>query len=223
MPKHVDNLTLAIAVERPNIFAVPVTAADDGVLAAESVDGGNVFSSATAARERDGRALRLRRAPLSARAVQLLAGGVSLRRCVTLAVVVAVAVALLVLHEVGGGDAERRSPATAGMRVGIGSAAVSQRQARRRSVRVRKPQVRARSERRRRDSSRAQQSPRHGRCCRRRSSRRGAARAASRSRAPKTSRPPAPPTSSPPRSVPPTSPDRGTPAPVPMGAPPEFM
>jgi hypothetical protein len=222
MPEHVDNLTLALAVERPNIFAAPATPADDSGLAAERVDDASVFTSAVAGRERDRKTVRLRRAPLGRRAAQLVVGGVSLRRCVSLAAAVAAAVALLVLHEIGDSDAGRRAH-EAGIHVGIGSGVRSQPPARRRSVRVRKPRVRARSERRRLDTSRTRRSPRRSRCCRRRSSRRAPASAASRWRTPAISRPPARPRSSPPRSVPPTSPDRGTPAPVPMGAPPEFM
>jgi hypothetical protein len=222
MPEHVDNLSLALSVERPNIFAAPATPANDSGLAMERVDDASVFTSATTGRDRDRKIVRLRPPSLGSRVAQQVVGGVSLRRCVCLAVAVAAAVALLVVHEIGDGNAERRAQATAGLHVGMGSVVRRDPQAGRRSARVRKPRVRERSERRRRDSSRAQRS-RHGRCCRRRSSRRGVARAASRSRTPATSQPPAPPTSSPPRSVPRTSPDRGTPAPVPMGAPPEFM
>ena len=223
MPEHVDNLTLAVAVERPNIFAAPATAADDGALEAGPADGGSVFSWASAARERDGKTVRLRRAPLRARAVQLVAGGVSLRRCVSLAAAVAAAVALLVLHETGGGEAERRAQPPGGMHVGMDSAVRPQPDARRRSARVRMSRVRARSETRRQGSWRTHRSPRQGPCCRRRSARRGAARAASRSRTPAISPSPAPSGSSLPRSVAPAPARRGTPAPVPMGAPPEFM
>ena len=105
MPEHVDNLTLAVAVERPNIFAAPATVAAYSALVAKSANG-SVFSSATAAGENDRTTGRRRRAPLSARAVQLVAGGVSLRRSPSLAAAVAAAVAFLVLHEMGGGVAE---------------------------------------------------------------------------------------------------------------------
>src|SRR4051812_46818753 len=121
MPEHLDSLMLALAVERPNIFAGPATPADDSGYAMERVDDPSVFASATAGRERDRKSVRLRPASFGRRVAQLVVGGVSLRRCVSLAAAVAAAVALLVLHEIGDGNAERRTQTTAGTRVGIGS------------------------------------------------------------------------------------------------------
>jgi hypothetical protein len=223
MPEHADSLALAVAVDRPNIFAAPTAHADDTAADAVRADGGSVFTSAPTAAQPDRRAGPFCRARSDRRVVRLPATGISLRICVSLAGVVAAAVALLVLHELGDGASARRALITARAHVGSGSVARPHAPARLRSARGLKSEGRTHPHAHRRASSRAGRSPSHSRCCRRRSSRRGALSAAPIRSGPAIRLAPTPAATSPQPAAPAGSPDHGTPAPVPVGAPPEFM
>jgi hypothetical protein len=224
MPAQVDNPTLAVAVERPNIFAAPASDTTDSSVGAEAGDGGSVFTRTPPARQRDRKSARLRRASLGTRASLLIGGGMSLRGCVFLATVVAAAVARLVLHEAGSSAPAQHAHTPAGTRVDTGSLAPSHPPARLRSRHARESVVPAHPNRRRQASSRVRRSAARSRCCRRRSSRRGAGSVAPAYRRRAV---PAEPTTSATtgaQSAAPAAPrDHGTPMPVPAGTPPEFM
>ena len=223
MPEPVDSLTLAVAVDRPNIFAAPASRGGTES-AAERTAGVNAFTSASTTARPDLKTAPLHRARWRDSVSWLLAAGLSVRGCVCLAAVVAAAVALLVLDEVGNGAPERRAVRTPHRDAGRGLAAQPDTPARHRSARARKSTDRARPDTHRRTSSRGRTPGGSSRCCRARLSRRGSHRAARVHRHTPIPSAPAPPAAS---AVPPAGPavprDYGTPAPVPLGAPPEFM
>jgi hypothetical protein len=221
MPAQVDSPTLAVAVERANIFDPPAT---ETAGRAEPADGGSVFTRTPAARRRDRKGARLRRASLGTRASLLLGSGMSLAGCVFLATVVAAAVALLVLHETGSSAPAQHAHTPAGTRVDTGSLAPSHPPARLRSRHARESVVPAHPNRRRQASSPVRRSVARSRCCRRRSSGRGAGTVTPAYRRRAVPAEPTTPATTGAQSAVPAGPrEQSTPAPVPTGAPPEFM
>ena len=224
MPEHVDSLTHADAVDRPNIFVAPAARVDDAASAADRAHRAGVFASAPAATPSEARTALLRRAPSAARVSLPRAPGISTRICVCVAAVIAAAVAVLVLHEIGHGDSGPRALAKTHRTADTGSPARPNAPAVRRPGRAAKSEHRVHARVHGRGSSRSGRSAGRSRCCGRGSVRRRGVRVAPGHRRLATPPVPTPPTT--PGSQP-ASPaaagEHGTPAPVPMGAPPEFM
>ena len=224
MPEHVDSLTHADAVDRPNIFVAPAARLDDPASAADRAHRAGVFASAPAATTSEARTALLRRAPSAARVSLPRVPGISTRICVCVAAVIAVAVAVLVLHEIGHGDSGPRTSAKTHRTADTGSPTRPNAPAARRPGRAPKSEHRAPARIHGRGWSRSGRSAARSRCCGRGSVRRRGARVAPGHRQLATPPMPTPPTTPGSQPASPAAPgETGTPAPVPMGAPPEFM
>jgi hypothetical protein len=224
MPEHVDSLTHADAVDRPNIFVAPAARIDDAALPADRAHHAGVFASAPAATPSEARTAVRRRAPSAARVSLPRARGISTRICICVAAVIAAAVVVLVLYEIGHGDSGPRTLAKTSRTADTGSPARPNAPAARRPHRAPKSEHRVHARIDGQGSSRSGRSAGRSRCCGRESVRRRGVRVAPGHR--RLATPPAPTASTTPGPQPagPAAPrEHGTPAPVPMGAPPEFM
>ena len=224
MPEHVDSLTHADAVDRPNIFVAPAARLEDPASAADRAHCAGVFVSAPAATPSEARTVLLRRARSVARVSLPRARGISTRICICVAAAIAAAVAVLVLHEIGHGDSGPRTLAKTHRTADTGSPARPNAPAVRRPGRAPKSEYRVHARIDGQGSSRSGRSAGRSRCCGRESVRRGGVRVAPGHRRLATPPAPTPPTTPGPQPAAPAAPaEHGTPAPVPMGAPPEFM
>jgi hypothetical protein len=231
MPESVDSL--AVAVERSNIFAVPEASRDSAGTGVEPARIAGVFARVGSSSATSGEADSIpqpRGRFSSTAASRWAAAGVSTRSSICIAVLVAAVMAGLVLHELGDPRADRRGQLNARPAVGVEAqparvGATRQRLANRqtrRSIRrradSRPPRARATSPRRPRAAARMKT------CCPRRESKQrspAAAPSARRPVLPTSPRVPAAPVAPSPAPVAPH--DGAAPAPVPAGTPPEFM
>ena len=223
MAESVDSL--ALAVERSNIFAIPEGggAAEFGGEPARTI---GVFAARSSSADRGEAAACSRRRRWRPRAAgRRVAPGVSTRSSVCLAAAVAAAVAGLVLHEV---DAQRPELPTSRSERSTGgvdpaparAAAANHRAAERTAERP----VGHGASRRRFRVRRPRVAPRRKTCCRAVESRqRPAAAAPPTGRSAVPASPPAPATPVEPSRAPASPQHRAAPAPVPAGTPPEFM
>lgn len=218
MPEPADSLSLAVAAERPNIFIAPDSGGDDARSGCAHADAASVVAVS------DGRAEQTASphlAPSVARAARLVEAGLPVSSSVVLAAAVAAVLAFLVLHEIG-------HDGVAGTR-DVGKTTPSPvdtwaKPAHRRP-RVARSEPRTstadRHRRAQRRGSRSRRTGARGTCCRRRRASQRA-RSASASRRPRAIAPTPSPFATP-ASPPAAVREHNSPAPVPTGAPPEFM
>jgi len=228
MAETVDSSALAVPSERANIFVAPeVAPAGTGV---EPAHEKSVFAAAGTSLGYSGATGSLDRSrggPHIRDGARLLANGLGAWVC--FAAMVAVAMALLVLHELGSESAVQGAEVTERRALVTTAGTVSARRPTRLpSRRARKQALGTREHLRRRrarqnSARRTRTGARLRSCCRANSSsrRRPASDALTRGRPVVPATPAAPTT--PPSPVPAASRDRTAPAPVPAGAPPEFM
>jgi hypothetical protein len=231
MAESVDSL--AVAVERSNIFTVPDGSRDSAGTSVEPASTTGVFarvgSSSTTRWEVD--SIPQPRGWFSPRAAsRRAAAGVSTRSSICVAVVVAAVIAGLVLHELGEPRADPQVQLNARPAVGVEASRMRMGAAKRRVANQKtRPSSRRRAGSRRsrsRDSSarRARAAARMRTCCPRGGPKRRSPAAAPSARRPVLPAPPrvpAAPVAPPPSPV--VSQDRAAPRPVPAGTPPEFM
>jgi hypothetical protein len=229
MAESVDSL--AVAVKRSNIFAVPEASRDSERTGIEPARTVGVFARVGSSRATSGEADSIRepRGRFSSTAASRWPAGVSTRRSVCVAVVVAAVMAGLALHELGEPPGDPRVQLNTRPVVGVEGAmrpsAAGQRVANQKT----KPSIRRRTNSRRsrsRESS-VRRPPARARmktCCPRGESKQRSPAAAPSVRRPVLAVPPRVPATPVAPSPPPVVPqDRAAPEPVPAGTPPEFM
>jgi hypothetical protein len=229
MAESVDSL--AVAVERPNIFAVPQARRDSEGTSVELARAVGVFAP-VGSRATPGEAEsipRPRGRSSATAASRWAAAGVSTRSSVCVAVVVAAAMAGLVLHELGespgGPRVQLNTQPVVGVEGPMRASAAGQRGANQKT----KPSIRRRTNSRRSRSRESTVRPPPARarmktCCPRGESKQrspAAAPSARRPVLPASPRVPATPVAPSPAPLVPQ--DRAAPAPVPAGTPPQFM
>jgi hypothetical protein len=230
MAESVDSL--AVAVERSNIFAVPLDSRESAGTSAEPARTMGVFArvgSSSAPSEEAPIPEPVGRFSLQA-ASRWVAAGVSTRGSVCVAVVVAAVMAALVLYELGEPGADPRVQINTRPAVGVEAPSMRAGAARQRgAARKTKPSLRrsadSRRSRSREPSSRRPRGPTRTKACcpTRESKRRSPAAAPSVRRPVLPASPRVPATSVAPSPAPAAPRDRAAPAPVPAGTPPEFM
>jgi hypothetical protein len=230
MAESVDSL--AVAVERSNIFAVPAGSRDSAGTSVEAARTAGVFARVGSSSATSGEVDSIpqpRGRFSSTAASRWAAAGVSTRSSVCGAVVVAAVMAGLVLNELGEPRADPRLQLNTRPAVGVEgpmrAGAARQRVANRKTKpSTRRPRDSRRSRARETLSRRPRAAARMKTCCPRRESRQRLPAAAPSSRRPVLPVPPRVPAEPVAPSPAPVMPqERAAPAPVPAGTPPEFM
>jgi hypothetical protein len=216
MADSVDSLRLAVAGERPNIFAAPDGAAQVTDMAVAGAQPSSVFIARDSSDRR-------REASVGAR--RPVARGLSLRTSVCIAAVIAAGMAVVVLREIGaeGGHALDRvaeRPARTARTVPTPARESKRIPPRRQLQAPPRPRGRSRTGSAQRRSRRAGDAGEPGTCCARRPSARRSGSSALRHIRPAAPATAAPAIPDPPAPVPR---QRVAPAPVPAGSPAEFM